>query len=166
MEETATEKTMKEVEAKMAIPEKEESPKKSSNLQSFYLVVIMIVVIGAAIVFSNYITSKTIGDSIKGVISQQVKTEIVPIIKQSIPKQTFDQTKLISDVKIAVKEAVKETIKEKIIETPFHIVAKDETLWGISRYYKVDLKALEKINEDILKTTNGIIYPGMGLRLP
>lgn len=165
MEEMASEKTMKEVEAGMSPvnPVKEEKPKKEiTHLQIIGLTIIMAIVLGAAIVVSNLMVLKTITNS----ISDQVKTQVVPIVRQSIQKDVITPASIEATVKKAVKEAVEESIKQRIIQPPFHIVAKNETLTGISRYYNINLKALEKANEDILKSTKGVIYPGMGLRLP
>lgn len=173
MEETAAEKTMKEVEENMK-PVKEEKPKEQiSYKQVLGIAVILAIVLGTAIGLSQYFTAITVSKAVK----EAVKAEMVPFVKQQIQKPSLEPSKLdAKDVLIAtlirtevtkaVDEAFTKNIKQKVIETPFHIVAKDETLWGISKYYKIDLKSLEKANEDILKTTNGIIYPGMGLRLP
>jgi len=169
MEQMATEKTMKEVETRMT-PVKEEKPKEEITFNKIIGIAIAIVLVLSTItILSQYMVSKTIATAFKSGISdimtKQAKVDFAPIVRQAIEK-SIDEKKIISVIETTITKVLDAKLKERVIKTPFHIVAKDETLWGISRYYKIDLKALEKANEDILKTTNGIIFPGMGLRLP
>lgn len=64
----------------------------------------------------------------------------------------------------AVKTEMRVPLASFVASTKAHTVSRGETLWGISRKYKVDYKTLAKLNG--LAAENPVIQVGQALRLP